>query len=115
MKDPIISLIAAVLMFGCAAYPQALELFGLRVPTEELTELVREVGEENGWGDFTADQMESVIAKVQERRASRGLPLDEPIGARELIETVIGGGFLLNWVRNRKYNVVRVPKGENKA
>ena len=28
---------------------------------------------------------------------------DGVIGVRELAESLVGGGFLLNWMRNRKY------------
>lgn len=61
------------------------------------------------------DLVDEVADAIREKNIAEGKDPDAPLGWRELAETVVGGGFLLNWLRNRKYQMVREPINKNKA
>lgn len=79
-------LIGSFIMFGCSLTPAGLQV-----------------------GKAALEEGVSVTEAIQDTDG------DGVIGWREMAEGIVGGGFLLNWLRNRKYTQVRKPAGENTA
>ena len=89
LGHPLVGLIAGCLLWGCALTPDGVQ-----------------------WG---LDAGQEALAGVEAARDASGIDPSSPIGWRELVEGLIGTGFIANWVRNRNYTFTRQPKGESKA
>ena len=79
--------IASLLMYGCSVTPSGVE-----------------------WGRSVLADADAVLVDAAENPGPDG-----KVGFRELIEGAIATGFGLNFLRNRKYKMVRNPSDGSSA